>query len=276
MSPDQGLTLSQQSGCVLYIETSAKLNPRSAISAFEVAALAKFGHLTMHYSHRPRPTNNMSMSLMSLTGPKFMPPPVPPKPTLQSNIPTIQRISPPVPPKPRRAVSTIALNVGPNNSALFDNKENYLNKSAFVSQHHLNQPQKINNFGVHRPASRSHLQSSPRLSFKTSRERSMSSLLSLNAQQRTPKMARKNSEKTVTIKCQRLNADKQYEEVDVEVPAPIYETLRFYNCESSASSGVDTTSSRGSRSSGFAPGENSLNTKTRTLTSKIKSLFGRT
>ena len=34
----------------------------------------------------------------------------------------------------------------------------------------------------------------------------------------------------MTIKCQRLNAEsKQYEEVDVEVPAPIYETLRFYN-----------------------------------------------
>ena len=37
------------------------------------------------------------------------------------------------------------------------------------------------------------------------------------------------ADKTVTIKCQRLNAEsKQYEEVDVEVPAPIYETLRYY------------------------------------------------
>ena len=36
------------------------------------------------------------------------------------------------------------------------------------------------------------------------------------------------ADKTVTIKCQRLNAEsKQYEEVDVEVPAPIYETLRY-------------------------------------------------
>jgi len=89
----------------------------------------------------------------------------------------------------------------------------------------------------------------------------MSSLLSLNGP-RTPKLSRRgghgfgsgngnknNEDKTVTIKCQRLNADKQYEEVDVEVPAPIYDTLRFYNSESSASSGLDTTSSRGSRQS---------------------------
>ena len=107
----------------------------------------------------------------------------------------------------------------------------------------------------------------------------MSSLLSLNGP-RTPKLSRKshagngnkNEDKTVTIRCQRLNADKQYEEVDVEVPAPIYDTLRFYNSESSASSGLDTTSSRGSRQSD--KGEFNV-TKNKTFTSKIKSLFGK-
>ena len=137
-------------------------------------------------------------------------------------------------------------------------------------------------FFLHRPVSRSHLYSggsSPRLSFKTSKDRSMSSLLSLS-QSRTPKMARKNnpSEKTVTIKCQRMNADRKFEEVEVEVPAPIYETLRFYNSESSASSGMDTTSSRGSRHSGLERGSTTdgFGAKTRTLTSRIKSLFGKT
>ena len=107
----------------------------------------------------------------------------------------------------------------------------------------------------------------------------MSSLLSLS-QSRTPKMARKNnpSEKTVTIKCQRMNADRKFEEVEVEVPAPIYETLRFYNsAESSASSGMDTTSSRGSRHSGLERANtDGFGAKTRTLTSRIKSLFGKT
>jgi len=75
---------------------------------------------------------------------------------------------------------------------------------------------------------------SPKLSFKTTRDRSVSSLLSIGTTHRTPKVARKvngNEEKTVTIRCQRLTADKRYEEVDVEVPAPIYETLRLYNSD---------------------------------------------
>jgi hypothetical protein len=56
-----------------------------------------------------------------------MPPPVPPKPTLQNTIPTVheqnslQRVSP-APPKPRRAVSTMAL----NQKNIYD-KENYYN-----------------------------------------------------------------------------------------------------------------------------------------------------
>ena len=64
---------------------------------------------------------------------------------------------------------------------------------------------------------------------------------------------------------------------EVEVPAPIYETLRFYNSESSASSGMDTTSSRGSRHSGLERANtDGFGAKTRTLTSRIKSLFGKT
>jgi hypothetical protein len=63
---------------------------------------------------------------------------------------------------------------------------------------------------------------SPKLSFKTNRDRSVSSLLSIGVTHRTPKVARRGNgvteEKTVTIRCQRLTADKRYEEVDVEVP----------------------------------------------------------
>ena len=46
MSADQGLTLSQQSGCVMYTETSSKVNPPSVFSTFEVAALAKVSHMS--------------------------------------------------------------------------------------------------------------------------------------------------------------------------------------------------------------------------------------
>lgn len=300
VSADQGLTLSQQSGCVLYTETSSKVNPQSVLSTFEVAALAKVSHMSRVPHHPNTRIDNMSISMMSLTPSsstavgKPMPPPVPPKPLIQ-NFPAFpQRISPPVPPKPRRAISTMALNSGPN-SPIYD-KENYFQPhhphetgkmtTNYVSQNHLDQSMHQHHMYksgfIHRPVSRSHLYSggsSPRLSFKTSKDRSMSSLLSLS--QRTPKMARKqtqNQEKTVTIKCQRMNAERQFEEVEVEVPAPIYETLRFYNSESSASSGMDTTSSRGSRHSGLERNttSESFGAKTRTLTSRIKSLFGKT
>ena len=46
VSADQGLTLSQQSGCVMYTETSSKVNPPSVFSTFEVAALAKVSHMS--------------------------------------------------------------------------------------------------------------------------------------------------------------------------------------------------------------------------------------
>jgi hypothetical protein len=66
VSADQGLTISQQSGCVLYVETTSKLSGRSAISVFEVAALAKYGHLSRRNRQNEQTSHNMSMSMMSL------------------------------------------------------------------------------------------------------------------------------------------------------------------------------------------------------------------
>ena len=44
---------------------------------------------------------------------------------------------------------------------------------------------------------------------------------------RTPE--KDKTEKMVVIKCQRLTADKTYEEVDIEVPAPVYETMQAFS-----------------------------------------------
>jgi len=127
----------------------------------------------------------------------------------------------------------------------------------------------------------------PKNQVKSSRDKSMLSLLSI----RTPKTSRKNqsgsnstshtaaADKTVTIKCQRLNAEsKQYEEVDVEVPAPIYETLRFYN------DGSDGSSSGNGHDHAAGGGGGGANNKSlivsspavgkKSIASKIKSLFG--
>ena len=46
-------------------------------------------------------------------------------------------------------------------------------------------------------------------------------------------------EKMIKIKCQRLNDKKIYEEVEIEVPAPIYETLQASNERSSSSSNMN-------------------------------------
>eukprot|EP00096_Caligus_rogercresseyi_P015304 TRINITY_DN7759_c0_g1_i2.p1 TRINITY_DN7759_c0_g1~~TRINITY_DN7759_c0_g1_i2.p1 ORF type:complete len:374 (-),score=94.57 TRINITY_DN7759_c0_g1_i2:133-1254(-) len=113
--------------------------------------------------------------------------------------------SPPVlPPKPpvRRAVSSVQLN-----------KENLYTPEPACSAKSL----------LHLHTSTPSVQP-----FKvTSRERS---LLNLSG---TPKTSQQTSkERTVTIKCQRLTLDKRREEVDIEVPAPIYETLRIYNVSS--------------------------------------------
>ena len=65
----------------------------------------------------------------------------------------------------------------------------------------------------------------------------------------------------ITIKCQRLTADKTYEEIEVEVPAPIYETIQLYNDTSNASNSVGgLAGARGSKDR-------------RSLGAKIRNLF---
>jgi len=126
---------------------------------------------------------------------------------------------------------------------------------------------------------------SPKLSFNTTRDdRSVSSLLTIGAIHRTPKLARKvNNEKTITIRCQRLTADKQYEEVDVEVPAPIYETLKLYNNDENNKAGFilpgesnNTKSVRPTLSPSTSSSDLLSNRKTKSIAERIKSLFGGT
>jgi hypothetical protein len=117
VSADQGLTLSQQAGCMLYVETSAKLNGRSANSAFEVAALSLLGQISS------KPFSNSTSNLLDSPRHHAMPPPVPPKPTGISASDATPSISnpPSVPPKPsaRKALSTLALNTAHNEMSLF-------------------------------------------------------------------------------------------------------------------------------------------------------------
>ena len=71
VSADQALTLSQQSGCALYVETSARTCKRSAVSAFEVAFLVASGKLGPQNAPSPPPP-------MLLTSASKSPAPSPP------------------------------------------------------------------------------------------------------------------------------------------------------------------------------------------------------
>ena len=64
----------------------------------------------------------------------------------------------------------------------------------------------------------------------------------------------------ITIKCGRLNEDKTYEEIEVEVPAPIYDTIQLYNDTSASPSGGGLMSARGAK-------------ERRSLGSKLRNLF---
>ena len=355
VSSEQAMSLSQQSGCVAYVETSSKVHKGASgvASAFEAAAIAS-GVLST-------PLSLLPPQFVAPPPPSFRPPPpppvLPPKPKISQ--PLGVAVSPPVvPPKPRRAISTMALNHSSSSYSTFSSTDtstcssshgavegNYhtgrrgrlrdreggssadlllpsMQNSMGSGSHHApplhHQSQHFGHFNSHTPSytgifgplctgggnnihSVSDLVSTPQAkpsnvrhhplsasrttildcsspkSVKTTRDKSMLSLLSI----RTPKTARKNhhtpasADKTVTIKCQRLNAEsKQYEEVDVEVPAPIYETLRFYNdgTDNGGGAGGPADVSAGGNKSLIVNNSPSVNKKS--IASKIKSLFG--
>lgn len=88
--------------------------------------------------------------------------------------------------------------------------------------------------------------------------KSDTSMLSVSTT-KTPRASRrfpeKDREKMITIKCQRLTADKTYEEVEIEVPAPVYENMQAYGDHSSMQA--------------------RNNKERKTLGNKLKSLFAK-
>ena len=122
-----------------------------------------------------------------------------------------------------------------------------------------------------------------KLSFRTSRERSSTSLLSLSSggnSLKTPRTLRRatnnqsnnndSSEKMVTIKCQRLTADRTCEEIEVEVPASVYETMRAQTEREEAAS-----ASPKSNNNNFDSEQELIVRSKRSLASKIKSIFAK-
>ena len=223
VSPQQALTISQQINAVMYVETSAKV-AKTAISAFEAAGLSYMGKLVKGPSSSPiqkkhrfsstSPQNSMERSDVS-----------------SDDIPCPGGVN------------------GNNSSAQFWDR--------------LGSPKLYCRSISEAPRTPSlHSSRSASLSSK-----SIPSICSLGS--KTPKVMRKasmkassssnggstsNVEKTMTIKCQRLTTDGTYEEIEVEVPVPIYETIQLYN--------TDPTGSCSTRSK-----------ERRSLGSKLRNLF---
>ena len=60
VSSEQALSMSQQIGAAVYVETSARASVRTAVSAFEVAALAAMGKLPGKANDPPSPKTTFS------------------------------------------------------------------------------------------------------------------------------------------------------------------------------------------------------------------------
>ena len=100
---------------------------------------------------------------------------------------------------------------------------------------------------------------SPKVSINTSRTPKT------DRRQNRDKAKEENSEeKMVTIKCQRLKADKTYEEVEIQVPAAVYQTMMVHSDPEAAQQQQEQQAL--SERKGLALG----------LTNKIKCLFSKT
>ena len=225
VSAEQALSMSQQIGAAVYVETCARAK---AVSAFEVAALAAMGKL--------KSTLAGNSNLESSASPK-------------AALVKKQRFS----------------SVSPGDSLEREDR--------FWENHHrqhggTTRLARTTSEHARKTGSLASSRSGGSLSCKTRSSISIPSISSSTSgsSSKTPKGSRRASnvsngggERMITIKCGRLNEDKTYEEIEVEVPAPIYDTIQLYNDASSASPA----------SSGVVRGAK----ERRSLGSKLRNLF---
>ena len=248
VSSQQALAMSQQVEAVMYVETSAMTSARGVASVMEVAALASLGQFSPH----PASVARLQMP----------PSPLPPSPLISKkqrnrSLSLSRRAA-----EARREVAegvSVAPELGLTRESSRESLLTLEPVPAFWEQ--------FSSPGSSPRCPPSSSPSSPGLlrgktgSLSSVSMRSKSSTLSstrsdssmqsvkrdvttkqapisiVTNSAKTPKTSRKagekGAEKMITIKCQRLTADKTYEEVEIEVPAPVYETLQGREGEAS-------------------------------------------
>ena len=251
VSADQALSFSQQIGALAYVETSAVKAGRGIEAAFEAGCLAATGQLSgaragpahAHF-HTPSPPRAHSSAAQRYSRASNSTS-TSPADSLERSGDNLYKLEP--------------------TEQFWDQFSHFTpTKNGVHHQHHMQQ-QHQQHPAIHHakspslgsaasgPASRS-----ASLSSKTRSSTSIPSISSYGSSlSKTPKSGRRslssngvngkgkenasaanNGENMITIKCQRLTADKTYEEIEVEVPAPIYETIQFYNADSPANGGA--------------------------------------
>jgi len=188
VSSSDALSMSQQIGAVMYVETSAKTSRRGVASAMEVATLTTLGHLSPSTST--------------------------PVKTLHPHPP-----SPPISKKQRQRSVSISR----------DNWDGSLRSNSSTLSSTRSDTSMTSVSSNSESSSTSSLSSSP------------SPKIVINTT-RTPKTDRKaksgdkdnkgEDEQLVSIKCQRLRPDKTYEEVEIQVPLAVYNTMNSQNSDS--------------------------------------------
>eukprot|EP00092_Neocalanus_flemingeri_P031390 GFUD01034094.1.p1 GENE.GFUD01034094.1~~GFUD01034094.1.p1 ORF type:complete len:431 (-),score=73.68 GFUD01034094.1:103-1395(-) len=261
VSSQQALSMSQRIDAVMYVETSAKTSGRGVASAMEVAALTSLGQFTppqctlpinKHQSslatsilppspliskkHRNRSlsisrqhADNLGVSVrpdLSLTGESTD--------GLYSIEPSSSFWEQFTPPAEQFHNGRLA-----TDSPLSSRQSQESSNSPILTQH-----SKLGSLSSMSMRSKSSTLSSTRSdsSMQSVHSPKNNTPIYINTT-KTPKNSKKapekdkeKGEKMITIKCQRLAADKTYEEVEIEVPAPVYETMQNYTDNGSTSS----------------------------------------
>ena len=262
VSSQQALSMSQQIDAVMYVETSAKTSARGAASVMEVAALTSLGQFSPPQSTL-QPQKHQTQTSLATS-------PLPPSPLISKkhrnrslsisrhrNYLTVRE----GPELSLTRESTDGLHaIEPSESfwEQFTPSSEHFHNNRLVTDSPLSsrQSQESPNSPILNPRSKMGSLSSMSMRSKSSTLSSTRSDTSMKSVQsaksnnpisittaKTPKNNRKapekekeKGEKMITIKCQRLTADKTYEEVEIEVPAPIYETMQNHTDNGSVSS----------------------------------------
>lgn len=285
VSVDQALSFCQRIGGVTYVETSAKASARAAISAFEVAGLASMGKIVAkssendsfntnevlnfdkpgkHHQHiRTKSTDSYDRNSVGLDSAESS---LERKGSgrlkgFRGNIYALEpaeqfweQFNNSLVPSPKISRSISAPRTPSLGSA--GSRTASLTSSKTKSNTSIPSIISSNTSPTHVITTK---QSTSWLGTKTPRNLRKSSTLS-------NKSSTQSQGKMIKIRCQRFNTEEKiYEEIEVEVPAPIYETIQVYN-ETDKISG-NNNSRNGKSKSSFNSGRRA------SFGARLKNLF---